>query len=208
MPIHITMQEAFALRNLLYTADSIIQIGAIPIFLIVVAWLGRRDIMRAVRWSAIFALVFTLLYVLAIAATMALQREPYDLTLAHQFILTAIENAGGAAEQLALEGGALVAALSLLSAAQRGRWRWFWLLGTLTALGIILHGASNINATLFIRNFLPLAYLPQQAIIGVVLALLPIAALLFTTHLAATTSGPANHDTAAAINEIAPAQQS
>lgn len=200
MPFHITIQQGFALRNLIYTTDSIISFVAVPVLLIVIAWLGRRDILRAVKWSAIFALVFSLLDLLAILVVMVLERELAVPTMARAFTLDALQNGAVSALQLALATSALVAALSLLAAAQRGRWRWFWLLATLTALGILLRGVGALNALSFVRNFQPLGYLPRQAVIAVAVALLPIAALVFATLPAANANDPA-------INETAPAQQ-
>lgn len=200
MPFHITIQQGFALRNLIYTADSIISFVAVPVLLVVIAWLGRRDILRAVKWSAIFALVFSLLDLLAILVVIVVERELAVPTMARAFTLDALQNGAVSALQLALATGALVAALSLLAAAQRGRWRWFWLLAILTTLGIFLHGASILTTVTPLRNFQALGYLRQQAVIAVAVALLPIAALVFTTLPAANAKDPA-------INETAPAQQ-
>jgi predicted ferric reductase len=195
--MHITMQVGFALRNLIYTTDSIISFVAVPVLLVVIAWLGRRDILRAVKWSAIFALVFSLLDLLAILVVIVVERELAAPTMARAFTQDALQNGAVSALQLALATGALVAALSLLAAAQRGRWRWFWLLAILTTLGIVLHGVGALNALSFVRNFRALGYLRQQAVIAVAVALLPIAALVFSTRPAA------DH----ATNETAPAQQ-
>lgn len=200
MPFHITIQQGFALRNLIYITDSIISFVAVPVLLVVIAWLGRRDILRAVKWSAIFALVFSLLDLLAILVVIVMERESAAPTMARAFTLDALQNGAVSALQLALATSALVAALSLLAAAQRGRWRWFWLLAILTTLGIVLHGAGALNALSFVRNFQPLGYFPQQAVIAVAGALLPIAALVFATLPAANANDPA-------INETAPAQQ-
>lgn len=200
MPFHITIQQGFALRNLIYTTDSLISFVAVPVLLVVIAWLGRRDILRAVKWSAIFALVFSLLDLLAILVVIVAERELAVPTMARAFTLDALQNGAVSALQLALATGALVAALSLLAAAQRGRWRWFWLLAILTTLGIFLHGASILTTVTPLRNFQALGYLRQQAVIAVAVALLPIAALVFTTLPAANAKDPA-------INETAPAQQ-
>lgn len=198
MPFHITIQQGFALRNLIYTADSIISFVAVPVLLVVIAWLGRRDTLRAVKWSAIFALVFSLLDLLAILVVMVVERELAAPTMARAFTLDALQNGAISALQLALATGALVAALSLLAAAQRGRWRWFWLLAILTTLGIFLHGASILTTVSSLRNFQALGYLPQQAIIAVAVALLPIAALVFATLPAANANDPATNETAPA----------
>ena len=200
MPFHITIQQGFALRNLIYTTDSLISFVAVPVLLVVIAWLGRRDILRAVKWSAIFALVFSLLDLLAILVVIVMERELAVPTMARAFTLDALQNGAVSALQRALATGALVAALSLLAAAQRGRWRWFWLLAILTTLGIFLHGASILTTVTPLRNFQALGYLRQQAVIAVAVALLPIAALVFTTLPAANAKDPA-------INATAPAQQ-
>lgn len=187
MPIHITLQQGFALRNAVYMIDAILPSLFTPILLIVVMWLGRRGILRAIKWSAILALVFDLLDLLAVVGIMLLQPERYQLRLAYTFTLDAMYNIWGVAEQCALTTAIVVAAVSLLACAQRRQWGWFVALAALISLTSIGHALLG-SASLLVRNTIPLDYLPQQIFMALVAALLPIAALLLIARSAGNTS--------------------
>jgi uncharacterized membrane protein len=174
----------------------------VPVMMIVFAWLGRRDIMRAVIWAAALSLIAIALDIITIGALLRLQQGPYMRTLAGIFTMQGLYSVWGALDQLAVAGQLLVGALSLVAAAQRGQWRWFTLLAVCATLASIAHGVLG-DASLLTRNIIPLAYLSQAILFSLIAALLPLFAWMF----AAQQTRRARVDVSPAENTNAPSAQ-
>lgn len=178
MPIHISSHLGFALRNAIYTTDALVPVILIPLTLIALAWLGRRDILRAVRWSAALTLIITILDIIAVSALLRLQQEPYLRTLAGLFTMQGVYSIWGALDQLAVAGQLIVAALSLVASAGRSQWRWFSLLSACTMLACVAHGVLG-DLSFLMRNAIPLGYLQESIAVSLLAGLLPLSAWIF-----------------------------
>ena len=168
----------FALRNALYTTDAIVPVILVPLTMIALAWLGRRDIMRAVRWAAVLTSIVLLFDIIALSALLRLQQGPYLRSLAGIFTLQGIYSVWGALEQLEVAGLLIVGTLSLVASAGRGWRRWFGALAACTTLTFIAHGVLG-DASLLTRNLIPLGYLQEAIVVSLISGLLPLSAWIF-----------------------------